>query len=390
MMRTRLMVAVALVLGTAACDGGTTLSGADADADAEPWRPPVDVVEGGWRDSSEPWDPPVPWDCRYARYQPLGIWSEPTGIFTTYGWEEFRVNTGTGGAELLGTYVSLFHNDGAGWTESWRRSCAEGGSDPTCIERIAGRVTGGLLGWGSSAVGLTVGSDVMFPWPELSGLGDIFVVNERLAYGLRERRVFLFDGSTWGPLPGAVPAMSFNAIWGSESEIWVVGGTGAVAEWVGDGWRIHDARTVLAFTTVWGTGGRHVWAGTAWGRLFHYDGETWSEVSWPDASEGSSCRATIILSMWGAGDTVFFNTADQIVRWDGTDFEVLGYWPAERTSGECRGGVRIQALWGNAVEEVFAAAVDAGTLRPECGSGASNPAGTPFVLYWDGAAFRWI
>jgi hypothetical protein len=358
---------------------------ASEDGGGEPWNPPIDIGEGGWRESEEPWEAPVPWECRFGRYFPLDIWSEPGAVYTLYGWEEFRVMDG--GAEGLGGYVSFQQNDGTGWREWWRVDQCDMGA-PDCVDTFGGRLSNGILVW-SSLVGLASPEELTFPWPELSTGGNYFVVNENLAYGLWNGLIIRFNGSTWSPLPYDPPSSRFSHIWANETEVWLAGEDGAVAEWTGEDWRIHDAGTIATFGALWGMGDRRVWlAGGE--KLFYYDGSAWEEIPWPDASADSPCTGSrSILGFWGSGESLFFHTQHQVVHWNGAEFRVLGYWPHPAPSCTV-GGVELKAIWGNSAEEVFLAGIDTATLPPECPGGGMEPVGTPFILYWDGSSFHWI
>ncbi|MBI5489294.1 MAG: hypothetical protein HY905_18310 [Deltaproteobacteria bacterium] len=389
--RTRrwLDAAAALTILGGACGGGTSLIGDGGDG--EPWRPPIeDIGESGWRDSTEPWVPPALPDCRFTRFFPLDVWCEPGGVVASYGWDEFEV-TPEGGARGLGTYFSVAHNDGTGWVEWFRPTCGSGGSGATCVYMLDGRLAEGILGHGVDAVGLITPEGVASRWSELVPIEQFWVVNEHLAYALWSERVVRFDGTGWSPLPAEPPSGSYKLLWGDETELWIAGNDGAVAEWTGDSWRIHSAGTIADFTAIWGMGDRRVWLASGGALRFHDLDDTWSEVPWPDASADAPCRGDAgIRGFWGAGEVLFFHTGDQVIRWDGVNFEVLGYWPARREGGNCVGGLVIAAMWGNTTDEVFFAVMDRNTsVTPECPGGYGSP-GRPFVLYWDGTTFHWM
>ena len=200
---------------------------------------------------------------------------------------------------------------------------------------------------------------------------DVFAVNAELAYACATVGLLRHDGSTWtrvtpdSDCPG-------NHLWASEDAIYVAGREGLVYSFSGDEWIPEETGSFSDLSAIWGFGASDLWVGSYNGRLLHKDETGWMEMEWPQVEEGIE-----IVGMWGMDGILFFHTAAHLVRWDGTSFEVLGYWPF----GDYR-HIQINAIWGNSLTELFLAVRD--TDHPTAGCG------TEYVLWWDGSEFHWF
>jgi hypothetical protein len=364
-------------------DGG---DGDAGEAGTDAWIPPLeDAGDVGWRDSGTPWVPPVAHcdDPMFAS-TPLDLWSDPSGVYLLYGWLEADETTG-GYAPLL----AVWRNQGGGWTEFARG--AWDGCGPECDVQLGGFIDGWLVA--SLAQGTVYGfapGVVDTRWPELTSVAaNLFVVNEGLAYlswqAGRDARIVRWNGTAWSAIPAALPfSEAYQArLWADEDDLFVAGPYAILLSLASDGWVIHDAGTIANFTSIWGFGGDDVWVGGAAGVLKHYDGVSWSGVDWPSRETPSTCvEQTSIHAMWGADGVLYFVTATQFARWDGTRVEVLGYWPdrwvPDGTGGTCVADLRLVALWGNSPTEVFLLVARPGA---EPSTGYCNDIA---VLRWDG------
>jgi len=401
-------IVLALVFGGAlACDQSVTFLGeSDGGGDGGGatdtyWPVPLDAGgdEATWRDSAAPWTPdPVPY-CEAQFYpMPFDLWSDASGIYVLFGWQDTRPDPSGSGAWMIDEYpeLSISYNGGLGWTEFYRGSCDDI-SRGACVSDLGGLLEGRVLGWGSytPVYGFEPGMAERM-WEELSNIGSLFVVNDHLAYAMwqagPDSRVVRYDGTTWSPVPVALPfeMAEYGRIWADENDVFVAGGSAVLLSLDGDEWRIHDPGTVVDLASIWGFGGDDVWVGAYDGALLHYDGTAWSNVPWPSLDDGSLCNEEhAIHGMWGADGILYFITETQFARWDGTRVEVLAHWPRtyDDTPGAfaCAGALWPVALWGNSPTEVFLA-----VARPaEDGRGGAYCDGIA-VLWWDGAVLRQI
>ena len=100
--------------------------------------------------------------------------------------------------------------------------------------------------------------------------------------------------------------------------------------------------------------------------------------------------------MWGADGVLFLHTSFELVRWDGTSFEVLGNWPSEWITTDhgsaCSGGLRILRMAGYSPTELFLGVVpdtpgDVIFEGPSIDDYDSCYA-WPLLLWWDGSTFH--
>ncbi|MBI5487264.1 MAG: hypothetical protein HY905_08025 [Deltaproteobacteria bacterium] len=380
----------------AAPDRGTD-GDADADADvidggADPWIPPIDDAgETGWRDSETPWTPPPAANCDAGTFggTPLDLWSRPDGVFVLFGWLEGSVEEGTA-TEMLG----VWQNVGDGWTPFYR-----GGWSPECRDecgmQIGGSIDGRLLAWMPGETIYGVAPDAMeVLWPELFGIGpDVVVVGDDLAYTSwqagGDARIVRWDGTDWSPLPVPLPfSEAYQArLWADADDLFVAGPYALLLSLEGGDWLIHDAGSLTTFTAIWGFDGDDVWVGGSRGELKRFDGAAWVDVAWPTLEVPDTCvDQTPIRGMWGADGVLYFVTSTQFARWDGTDVEVLGYWPdvwdPGPPGGRCVPDLRLVTLWGNSPTEVFLV-----VARPPSEPGREY-CNDIAVLRWDGTTFH--
>ena len=384
-------------------DGDGVAADADADGDAaeaeaEAWVPPIDDAgEAGWRDSETPWSPPPVSRCDADLLfgAPLDLWCDADGVFVLHGWQEFREEPGGGwtpdGPPLLGVWA----NSGDGWIPYYRGEWS--GCGPECDMQLGGILDGWLLGWmpGESVYGFAPG--VMEPlWPELTSIGpDLVVVRDDLAYASwqagGDARIVRWNGSTWSAIPAPLPFTEARRahLWADVANLFVAGPYSILLSLEADDWRVHDAGSLANFTAIWGFAGDDVWVGGEEGVLKHYDGVSWTDVAWPSRETAGTCVwASPIHGMWGADGVLYFVTSTQFARWDGTEVEVLGFWPdrwdPDTGGGRCVPELRLVALWGNSPTEVFLAIA---RPSPEPSSAYCNDIA---VLFWDGATFHWM
>jgi hypothetical protein len=374
------------LVGDTGIDGDASDTTTSTDA---AWDPAIEGMgEPGWRDSTVPF-------CRNPEWMFMSwdVWSDSRGVFVIV--EE----SNPGGShwppdspdEASNRHFIAF-NDGRGWSE---RFGGIGYSDANCFSELTGIPGGSLILRGPyeetcDHVPGTDGGLVL----EYMGVTTLYIVDETLGYALIGSLLLYYDGTSWGPYPPDPLPYGARAMWANRTALYLAGGRGVVMSEEDGGWRIHDTRTIEDITTIWGFGDEDIWVGTETGRLMHYDGTTWEWVEWPnmgDSTEDSwDCRYRYksIRGMWGADGILYFHTENQLAMWDGVEFSILGYWPGEdvwhpdREVNECVGRIEVNAIWGNATDEVFISVHDPEHVTEDCGS--------EYLLWWDGHEFHWF
>jgi len=370
--------ALALV---AACDNKSVGSPVDAGQSDGSWTPPIENLgEPGWRDSDEPWDP-VEHDSRLA----FDVWSRPGAVYVLHGGIHDSWGPDDTG-DPCGYRISV--NDGTGW-----QTLVEWGEDSGMYSPAELRLTGFSDGRiltrfpdsGMGELGIITDNGTA------SGQGftalDVFVVSDNLVYAISnlEDKIVRFNGAGWEPVPVEMPYY-VSCVWADATSLFAVGSSGTILSLEGDSWRIHDSGTLDSFTAIWGFAEDDVWVGSAEGYLFHWDGQVWNEVPWPDALAGTEHYASI-GGMWGADGVLYFHTFWQLVRVDSSGLHNIAAWPCEEREDpnggtSCEGGVKINAIWGNSPEELFLA-----VNAPLDHAGDDQ---NVFLLWYDGAQFHWF
>lgn len=372
----------------------------DGAPEADPWDPPfAEVGAPGFGNSTEPL-------CATAM-QPFGfdLWSDERGVFALVSGEVsfssfdpvLEVDEDAGvtahpSATVAGvTTVStsaltqLWSNDGNGWRvllnaynaqSNFGLRGAPGGwlamFDRGLPEAATmNSTTPGLMT--SCTVGLLQHRDLnCFDFTKVP---DLTVVAGNLAHVISgDSRLVTYDGERWH---ATTPLLPFPAsrLWADASNVLALGPLGTAMWLQQDSWMTQDTGTVEHFTAVWGAARNDVWAGTAQGSIYHYDGTAWTKRG---ALGGESCDAKpAINGIWGSGDQVYFTSSAQFARWTGSKIESLGNW-ACNLAGATQ---LITGMWGRAPDEVFLALVDSFNF----GNSRCAPA---FVVRYDGKEFH--
>jgi hypothetical protein len=380
----------------------------DADAVEVDLGPPIPDAGTGWRDSSEPWVAPARGarDCGWPSYA-FDLWPASDGLYAFYAGYY-----GTSGR--IAPELDITVNPGGGWTPyySGARPC-EHATPRYLAGAIDGRVivAGSLYhtgGAGTLAAVTPAGTSALVECGA-PPVANAFVVHDRLAYASAAYdtgHVLRFDGHAWTEMPDSpIPIRGvLPLLWADDDDLFLAGREGLVVSRSGSGWYIHDLGTTSDVLSLWGFDGDDVWAGLLDGTLHHFDGATWSEVTWPNVAEtGNPCDAAFhaALGLWGSDGVLYISTGDTdvmhmgpdmigavvasgdaIVRYDG-EFQVIAHWPPTARTACEDDGVKIWRLRGTSANEVFVIAEGG---RPDPVTGCKRP----FVLWWDGAAFRWI
>jgi hypothetical protein len=370
----------------------------------QPWQPPVDPVgEPGFRQSDEPFCPPSMFVFGSK------VWSDERGVYVVVSGDRSAFNfqrppatdrseddagiTASPQATLGGTttfapdaITQLWRNDGRQWTLDLevRNAASDFGLrgasgswlalyDKRTADVTAMNFTGAPPLITSCSLGV-LQNDAL-ECIDLDPVADLFVANARLAHALvGDTRLLSYDGERWRAMTELLPFPA-SVLWADESRVLALGRVGT-ALWLENGaWTFQDAGTVEHFTAAWGTARDNIWAGTAQGGVFHYDGATWSERG---RIQGDTCDArSPVGGIWGIGTQVYFQTASALARWNGTEIETVANWSCSPSASS----VQITGLWGNAPDELFLSLVDQRRFDVD-------RCAPVFVVHYDGTTFH--
>lgn len=359
----------------------------NTNANTGDWPPyageqPGSVGEPGWRDSTQPW---VGQD--YDLQTIYAIWSRPEAVYVV---RAGMPESGSGGGpdDYQGQW-RIFRNDGTGWLPHWESGPTGGRVGEGLFTGFPdGRlVVGGIMSDGQSDLTM-IEADASQTTGYLLNARHVFVVDDALAYAATgtQQKLVRYGDLHWEPLPVDSP-YQLNRVWAGDGALFGVGTFGTVVSLEESGWRVHDSGSVDDFSQVWGFSANDVWIASYSGQLRHWNGQTWSQVSWPGRSPWTDGWYSV-EGMWGADGAIFFHSFWQLVRCESATLqcEEIAYWPctpySEGNLDYCEGGVAIQSMWGNSPDEVFLA-----VNAPVLDAGSRD---NPFLLWYDGALFHWF
>ena len=194
---------------------------------------------------------------------------------TRLSYQEIRGIWGSGSADVfaagVGNYPfnNIWHYDGTDWR---------------VMTEIADVTFSGL--WGSSG--------------------------ENVLAGAYPGRIFRYDGSGWSLMTEvAGPPYRSLKIWGSGADnVYAVDGD-LMLRYDGGSWTVVETGLKLkAYSGIWGSGpgdifvvgGATGFAGKVWGRIYHYDGSSWSDVGPPCVNGLTAVWGSSGQDVYAAGD----------------------------------------------------------------------------------------
>jgi len=126
------------------------------------------------------------------------------------------------------------------------------------------------------------------------------------------------------------------------------------------------------YMAVWGFSSTDIWLGNSGGQLVHFDGSKWQPHDTGSRTPGG------ILQLWGDSGILYFSTAAEFGRWNGSSVEILLKPPADVGIYNVAGTVG--RFWGRSAKEVFIPVRDSTYKNYVCG--------TAFMLWFDGVEFH--
>lgn len=148
-----------------------------------------------------------------------------------------------------------------------------------------------------------------------------------------------FDGSRWSLASSPTHASLYDVWAAAADDAWAVGQGGAILHWSGARWSVVASGTTLDLAAVWGSSTKDVWAaartserpdprGMLSHTFLHWDGTAWTRTS-AVAPESSP---TNISDMWGCSATEIYavgtNGQAAAFKWDGTSWRLVMTGPS--------------------------------------------------------------
>ena len=153
--------------------------------------------------------------------------------------------------------------------------------------------------------------------------------------GGRNGHISRYNGSTWTTFTSGIEAggtngpYNINSIWGADANnIWAVadnGEFGPILKWNGTSWSTQYTHT-SGLRALWGTSSSNIWAVGTNRSIVHYDGVSWSPVTY-SVSPALNATTTLV-SIWGSdanniwvgGGVDIGQTLVTLLKWNGTSW----------------------------------------------------------------------
>jgi len=196
-----------------------------------------------------------------------------------------------------------------------------------------------------------------------------------------------YDGSGWSPVSNGGFTGGVNDVWGINVEnVWAVGDDGTVLHSSGGAFSVDTVFAGAFLTAVWAVDDANVWAsgavfsgggdgggGAPTGVLYHYDGESWTEVVDPELA------AQPLYSGWASGpDDIWVVSGAEVLHWNG------GAW-ARLVVGS---GAPVYGVTGTSATNVFAVGEFGTIARSTGGEFATQSISEilPIISLWGSSA----
>jgi hypothetical protein len=233
----------------------------------------------------------------------------------------------------VGNSGTVLHRRPTGWERiqlpTQRNLLAIGGTSANDLW-VVGEAGSSLHFDGKSWSNVQTGTmdDMVSVWA--SGPSDVWAGTP-----LRTYHSFLhWDGTAWSDWKGARPPGTVSGFWGfAPDDVWAVG---SVCDYIypfdplciktashfdGSAWTVHYFEPAVHSTferlvAIWGSESRDVWALAENNASYHWDGEHWSQVQFPEIYH--------CTGLWGrTKNDVFATCGNSIVHWNGDVWSIL-------------------------------------------------------------------
>ena len=211
-------------------------------------------------------------------------------------------------------------------------------------------------------IGLGVFTDTSLEAPFRDGIGIMYKTNDNWkppiasvdVWGSSGTDVFTvggigaiqhYDGSTWSLMTSGTTE-DLDGIWGSSSsDVFAIGSEGTILHYDGYTWSSMASGTTADLNAIWGSTGNDVFAvGFNFDEpqsavILHYNGSTWSAMP-------TSGIRTLLNDVWGSsGSDVFAVGIDTILHYDGNTWSAMEYGMMSNW---------FTGIWGGSGSDVFA------------------------------------
>lgn len=167
----------------------------------------------------------------------------------------------------------------------------------------------------------------------------------------QQSTIVRWDGTRWNVLsdnrrPIVAPSDNYNAVWGTGGSVWIVGDVSIVRCSAAGSCATQATPGGGALYGVWGTSTTNVYTVGANGRIFHFDGTSWTPMSSPTGARISHLAGSGANDIWAAADTV-------ILHFDGTAWKKSPVWGQEVQLPYQTPPVFQLGLWAASAREVY-------------------------------------
>ena len=279
-------------------------------------------------------------DARMIRRKPGGtLESVQTGIQ-----KNIYALWGTSAQNLYaaGALGSLWHWDGAGWTQQGNPLAAS--NLKFDWRGLHGVDAGTVFAVGTNGAAAVFNGTVWKAAPvgNAENLSGVYATTDKtgntVAFASSQAGIQQWTGAAWQKVPGVYN--NFLAIHGADAtHIWAVGMGGALAMYDGTAWKSQASGTSIALHDVWAAGPMLAFAVGEKGVIQKWDGKTWKPQT--------SGVQTTLQSVWGnAGDDVWAVGARGVVlHYDGKTWQKLGGQALDKL---------LDAVWTTPAGDLFA------------------------------------
>lgn len=230
------------------------------------------------------------------------------------------IATASGEGWMVG-YAGRARLSGGTWTETYTAATRDTlisivGASPNSL--WARGANGGVVrrmgtGWTKVNVANSMNYDLL----HVASENDVWLIG---SFGTAH-----FDGNTFTAQTD-IPYSSPLGVWGTGTDLWVVGYDGKVLHREGAAWK---TVTVPASGNLVGVGGSSptdVWAVGAQNTILHFDGSTWTKVATdPQSPDRNTSWSSVVA--FAANDVWVGGESTRVMHWNGTS------WSAHETGG---------------------------------------------------------
>lgn len=334
------------------------------------WKPPFTIPLGspGWQQSTEPICDKNPGFFPWSRFD---VWADERGVFALLADDCDEHNPQ---AMVIDGYLqcgkgatSVKFNSGSGWQLLYQFPAGTITSPKLWPSFSNGPLllTAWFAGYGRGTA--FIEKDKFTFQRSLTVPGPAFAVGPERAFLFDERRLLEYSAGTWSQVGDVGGTLNPIGLWADTGSV-ISTGTDQVLLGQDSGPFTPLSHVPAGkYASVWAFAPNDVWVGNRANQLLHYDGSRWQTYAVPGTTGDDGIR-----HLWGGAGTLYFTTASQFGRWNGSNLEIL-----LRITGRSS---PLGQFWGRSAHEVFIPVRDENYQDKACGSA--------FMLWFDGTQFH--